>query len=88
MLGRTLKGYAAASLLGAALLAGCANGPSLTAKEKGGLSGAAAGTAGGALIGAAAGHPAAGAAIGGLGGAAGGYILGDRVFKDDPSSKR
>jgi hypothetical protein len=83
-----MKRLAVVTILAAGLLtAGCQGGPSLTAKEKGALAGAAAGTAGGALLGGAAGHPGAGAAIGGLGGAAGGYIFGDRVFDDDPSRK-
>jgi len=81
-----IKRYVAVALLSTGLLAaGCQGGPALTAKEKGALAGAAAGTAGGALLGGAAGHPGAGAAVGGLGGAAGGYIFGDRVFEDDPS---
>jgi hypothetical protein len=84
----TIKRYAAVTMLVAGLLsAGCQGGPSLTAKEKGALAGAGAGTAAGAIIGGATGHPGAGAAIGGLGGAAGGYIYGDRVFDDDPSRR-
>jgi hypothetical protein len=84
----SIKRYAAAVLAALTLFAAaCSGGPSLTAREKGALAGAGAGTATGAILGGAAGHPGAGAAIGGLGGAAGGYIFGDRVFEDDPSSR-
>jgi hypothetical protein len=72
-------------LLVAMAIAGCAG---LTAREKGALVGGAGGAAGGALFGAAAGSAAIGAAIGGPVGLLGGYLLGDRVFKDDPGRKK
>lgn len=71
-------------VLVAVLTAGCAG---LTAREKGALVGGAGGAAGGALFGAAAGNAALGAAIGGPVGLLGGYLLGDRVFKNDAGRK-
>ena len=66
------------------LTAGCAG---LTAREKGALVGGAGGAAGGAMFGAAAGNAAVGAAIGGPIGLLGGYLLGDRLFRNDPGRK-
>lgn len=63
---------------------GCAG---LTAREKGALVGGSGGAAAGALFGAAAGSAAVGAAIGGPVGLLGGYLLGDRIFRDDPGRK-
>ena len=65
--------------------AGCAG---LTAREKGALVGGAGGAAGGALLGAAAGNAALGAIIGEPVGLLGGYLLGEKVFKDDPGRKK
>lgn len=63
------------------LLAGCGD---LTAREKGAIGGGAIGMGSGAIIG----GDATGAIVGGAVGAAGGALLGDKVFKDDPKSKR
>lgn len=63
---------------------GCAG---LTAREKGALVGGAGGAASGALLGAAAGNAAVGAMIGGPVGLLGGYLLGDRIFRDDPGRR-
>ncbi len=71
-------------LLVALTTTGCAG---LTAREKGALVGVAGGAGFGAAIGAAAGNAALGAAIGGPVGLIGGYLLGDKVFKDDPGRK-
>jgi osmotically inducible lipoprotein OsmB len=64
---------------------GCAG---LTAHEKGAVVGGVGGAAGGALIGAAAGNAAIGAAIGGPVGLIGGYLLGNEIFRDDPSRRK
>lgn len=72
-------------LLVAVATAGCAG---LTAREKGALVGGSGGAAAGALFGAAAGNAAIGAAIGGPVGLLGGYLLGDRIFKDDPGRRK
>jgi len=72
-------------LLVALTTAGCAG---LTAREKGALVGGSGGAALGALFGAAAGNAAIGAAIGGPVGLLGGYLIGDKVFKDDPARKK
>lgn len=85
---RKFERYAAVSALAATLLAGCGytGGLALNAEEKGAITGGTVGTGTGALIGGAtSGSAGAGALIGGVGGAAGGSLLGDRVFKDDPS---
>jgi hypothetical protein len=85
---RGVKGYAAIGLLGASLLAGCQGSPALGAGEQGGLGGAAVGAGTGALIGGATGGSVgAGALLGSGGGARGGYLLGDRIFEDDPSRR-
>ncbi|HSB72783.1 MAG TPA: hypothetical protein VLT62_25955 [Candidatus Methylomirabilis sp.] len=80
-----MKGLVVLVLLVAVATAGCAG---LTAREKGALVGGAGGAAGGALFGAAAGNAALGAAIGGPVGLLGGYLLGDRIFRDDPGRKK
>ncbi len=71
-------------LVVAVLTAGCAG---LSAREKGALVGGAGGASAGALFGAAAGNAAIGAAIGGPVGLLGGYLLGDRIFKNDPGRR-
>ncbi len=72
-------------LLMALVTTGCAG---LTAREKGALIGGSGGAAAGALFGAAAGNAALGAAIGGPVGLLGGYLLGDKIFKDDPGRRK
>jgi osmotically inducible lipoprotein OsmB len=80
-----MKTRTIAMLLVVALAAtGCAG---LTAREKGALVGGAGGAAGGALLGAAAGNAAIGAAIGGPVGLLGGYLLGSKLFTDDPGRR-
>lgn len=77
------KRCAAIGLFGVVLLGGCSG---LSAREKGALTGGAIGAGTGALIGGVTGGSAAGGALlGGAGGAVGGYLLGDKLFKNDPS---
>jgi outer membrane protein with glycine zipper len=72
-------------LLVALATTGCAG---LTAREKGALIGGAGSAAAGALFGEAAGNAALGAAMGGPVGLLGGYLIGDKIFKDDPGRKK
>ncbi len=64
--------------------AGCSG---LTAREKGALVGGAGGAGLGAAFGAAAGNAALGAIVGGPVGLVGGYLLGERIFQDDPGRR-
>lgn len=59
----------------------------LTAREKGALVGGAGGAGLGAALGAAGGNAALGAIVGGPVGLLGGYLLGDRIFQDDPGRR-
>ncbi len=80
-----IRKHVTIGLLGTLLLGGCSG---LTAREKGAIAGGAIGAGSGALIGGVTGGSAgAGALIGGAAGAVGGYVLGDKVFHDDPSRR-
>lgn len=65
-------------------VSGCSG---LTAREKGALVGGAGGAGLGAALGAAGGNAALGAIVGGPVGLLGGYLLGSRIFQDDPGRR-